>query len=424
MNLLEELNINQYRPLKELRKQQEKKLLKLIEHARSNVPYYRDSLEGLSIESMEDMERIPLLTKKKIRENLNHIRSENLTPERFISNSTGGSTGEKLLFYSDSNAALGGFALRGNLWTGWEPGDKQVQLWGAHYDLSMSRGFYEKLKRMLIHRKIILSSYDMTEEDMIKYLKIINRYRPVLITGYSSALALFSKFIRRNKLEVHTPAGIISSGETLGRDQRENIQSVFGCKVLDRYGCREVGAIAHECGERNGFHIFTEHVVLEVIDENGKHCKPGETGEIVITELNNYAFPFIRYKIGDIGVLSERSCPCGRNLPLLEKVKGRIWDVIVGANGNRIVGSLWIIKGIDGIEQYQVVQENRREIIFNMIPGPGFGEIEKSELVRRIREKCGEEMSVNIELVDEIPPTESGKHRYIISRVSPFLNDV
>jgi phenylacetate-CoA ligase len=227
-----------------------------------------------------------------------------------------------------------------------------------------------------------------------------------------------------NDLKVHSPKGIVTSAETLYPHQRETIESVFGCRIFNRYGCREAGNIAQECEEHNGLHIFSEHVVVEVVDEKGDPAPPGEPGEIVVTKLDNYVFPFIRYRIGDIGVLSERRCPCGRNLPMLESVEGRVFDIIVGTNGNHLSGTFWTIllrEYVSGISKFQVIQEEYGKILLKLEAGSGFSEKEKEKLISKIRERCGEDMNVEIETVEEIEQTESGKHRFVISKVSPYL---
>lgn len=422
---LERLQENQYRSPETLRDQQESAFLKLIKHARSRVPYYREILRDVEIKTLEDISRIPFLTKKIIHERIEDIKAEGMPPGRFILNSTGGSTGEKLTFYNDSNSKLTEFLMRGNMWAGWEIGDKQVQLWGAHYDMPAARGFYDGIKRSLIHRKIMMSSYDMTEEDMMRYCHKINSYRPALITGYASALDLFAEFIMKNGLGIYSPKGMVSSAESLHENQREKIESVFGCKLLDRYGCREVGNIAHECEEQNGLHIFTEHIIMEIVDENGISCEAGEEGEIVITKLDNYAFPFIRYRIGDIGVMSDRSCPCGRNLPMLEEIKGRVFDLIVGTNGNRLSGTFWTIllrEYVEGIKQYQVIQREYGRLLLRLIVDENYSSEGEKKLVEKIKEKCGQDMRVEVEIVDNFEKTASGKHRFIISEVSPFVD--
>ncbi|MFO7915434.1 MAG: hypothetical protein R6U43_07060, partial [Candidatus Krumholzibacteriales bacterium] len=313
------------------------------------------------------------------------------------------------------------YIMRGNSWAGWEIGEKQAKFWGSLHDISKTRGLTKKISNWLIKKVLILSSYNMSEEKMFSYQRKLNSYRPQLITGYASALYLFARFIRENNLNIYSPKGIISSAETLYEHQREYIESVFGCDVLNRYGCRETGDIAQECKEKKGLHIYSEHLIVEVVDEDGNPCPPGRMGELVVTDLSNYVFPFIRYKIGDLGALSDRVCPCGRNLPMLEKVEGRIWDVVVGTNGNRMVGALWhVVKNADGIKQYQVVQEKLGELTLKLVVDKNFNSGEKEKLIDMIREKLGREMKVDIELVDTIPLTESGKLRYVISEVSPY----
>ena len=340
----EELQANAYQPSEVLRRQQDEAFSKLIQHARSNVPYYRKLLANLEVRSLDDITSIPFLTKRDIRENMEALKAENIPPRRFIPNSTGGSTGETIEFFSDADQMLASLLLRSNTWTGWRIGEKQMQLWGAHYDLPKAKGAVDGLKSRLIQRNLILSSYDMTEDDMAAYASRINRYRPALVTGYPSAMALFSEFMREKGIAVHAPKGIVTSAETLFENQRKTIESVFGCRVFNRYGCREAGGVAQECEEGNGLHVFTEHVIVEVVDEHGNPCGPGESGEIVLTKLDNYAFPFIRYRVGDVGALSGRSCPCGRNLPMLERVEGRVFDIVVGTNGNHLSGTFWTIE--------------------------------------------------------------------------------
>ena len=424
MKKLKELNKNEYRPKEILKDQQEANFLKIIKHAKSNVPYYSKILKDIKIESLEDITSIPFLTKKIIQRNKNQLKARDYPSDRFHADSTGGSTGEKLEFYSDASEMRAAFLMRGNKWTGWKIGEKQAQLWGAHSDISKTRGYYKKIQNSLMHRNIMMSSYNMTKEDMLNYHKIINKHKPLLITGYASALYLFSEFIRKNNLKIYTPKGIISSAETLYDHQRKKIESVFGCKVLNRYGCREVGNIAQECEEQNGLHINIEHAIVEIVDENGKPCQPGETGEIVITELGNFAFPFIRYKIGDLGVLSDKNCACGRKLPMLESVEGRIFDIIVGTNGNYFTGYFWTFllrEYVQGINKFQVVQEEYGKLLLRLIVNYQYNEKGKENLIKKIKEKCGEDMAIDVELVDKIPLTESGKHRFVISKVSPFV---
>lgn len=419
---IQELDKTQWLSLAQIKEIQNRKFLKLMKHCKENVPYYKE-IDGLNeVRSLKDIMRLPFLTKKIIRGNYINLRATNFPDKYFIPNYTSGSTGETLNFFSDiKNAMTLGVLMRNNMWTKWDIGEKQAMLWGSRYDISKAQKLFNKIKNSFIHNMLYLSSYDMTEKNMLVYQEKINKCKSQLITGYPTGLFMFSNFLREKRLSIYRPKGIICSGETLYGYQRKEIESVFGCKVYNRYGCREVGNVAHECEKQDGLHINAEHIIIETIDENGDICKPGELGEIVVTDLDNYAFPFIRYKIGDIGILTDRTCSCGRGLPLLEKVEGRVWDIIVGINNNRLVGTFWLVRGVSGIEKFQVIQENYGELLLKLVVNKRFNEREKKKLIEKVHVNCGEDMNVIIKIVDKILSTESGKHRFIISKVSPFV---
>ena len=421
------LEKTQWLPPREMADLQLGKLRRLLDHAYVNCPYYREVFRSLNlvpgdIHNLKDLAGLPLLNKAEIRENTAGLLAKNYAAREALPNSTSGSTGVTLDFFGDRRASnfTNALGLRANSWTGWEIGSKQVTLWGASHDDRTTR-LYGKVKNTILHRKLFLSSYGMNKKNMIDYRYKINQFKPRLIEGYASALYLFARFLKDYQLRVHRPLGIISTAETLYPHQRALIESVFHCRVFNRYGSREVSGIAQECEKHDGLHIFAEHVIVEVLDENDRACLPGVIGKIVVTDLDNHAFPFLRYNIGDLGVASDRVCSCGRGLPMLARVEGRVWDVIIGANGNRLVGTFWLVSGIKGIKQFQVQQESAGEIVIQVVGEAGFTEEEKQKLHKRVYANCGPEMKVDLRLVDQIPQTQSGKHRYIISRVSPFV---
>jgi len=430
LKCLNELKESQWLSKDEIKKLQWKRLENLLKCSYKNVPYYKKLFDNLDIKvgngiTLKEFQKIPLLDKEKINKNIEEIKSTSYKPSNMTKNTTSGSTGEKLIFYTgkkrpNNNFYMEAAVLRNREWTGANIWDKQVHLWGAHMDISKSKKIKGRIMNF-IFSTLILSTYNMDKETLNNYAEKINQYQPKILTGYASALYLFADFLDKSNIKINCLKGIISSAEVLYQHQRDKIESVFNCKVFNRYGCREFGTIAHECKEQNGLHINSEHVYVEILDENGKPCKPGDKGEIVVTDLDNYAFPFIRYKIGDLSALSGENCTCGRGLPLLVKVEGRVWDIIVGKNNNRIVGTFWLVYGIDGIKQFQVIQEKLGEIIVKLVVDDSFKEKEKQLLLKRIYDKCGKDMIVDLQFVEDIPISESGKHRFIISKVSPFV---
>jgi phenylacetate-CoA ligase len=431
---LQEFERNQWLPKKELEHIQWVKLQSLLDYAYRNVPFYKKAFNDIKlrpkdIKTKDDFKKIPILTKEDIDINCSEMTSRVYNKKDFVKNSTGGSTGRNLNFFVDGRRAhiKEIVTIRGNRWAGLDIGEKHAFLWGSPFDISFQNKLKNKIINKLYGLDLFLSSYDLSEGNMLSYTKKLQVHKPKVIIGYPSSLYFFAKFIKDRKIEGFGTKSIISSAEVLYEYQRELIESVFQCKVFNRYGSREFGNIAHECPEHSGMHINIDHVYIECLTENGKAANPGETGELIITDLDNYAMPFIRYRIGDTGVLSERNCSCGRGLPLFEEVGGRTFDIIVGANGQNLGGTFWTLflrTAIEGIQQFQVVQESEKKIIIKIVVNESFKSKNIDVLTKKIHQYCGEDMQITLEVVDKIPLTKSGKFRFVISKVSPFSDQL
>lgn len=424
---LTDLDASQWNSPSEIKQLQWGKLKNLLDYSYYHVPYYKEILDNLAltpddINNPEDFRKLPILTKEEIEKNIIRMVSVEYSRKDLIKDSTGGSSGRTLHFYVDrkKSGIRGAIAFRANRLAGLDIGEKHAYLWGSPFDESLQTKFVNKIYNEMVGPYIFLSSYNLSEENMFVYAKRLIQFKPKVIIGYSSPLYILAKFIKENKIEGIHPMSIISSAEVLYDYQRELIETVFGCKIFNRYGCREFSVIAQECSEHSGMHINAEHVYVECLKENGEPAAPGERGELIITDLDNFGMPFIRYKIGDLGVLSDRKCNCGRGLPLLENMEGRSFDIIVGTNGRHLGGTFWTLllrTAVEGIKQFQVVQESKNEINIKIIVDEVFKQGSIDVLITKIHEHCGEEMQVNFELVDEIPLTKSGKLRFVISKV-------
>jgi phenylacetate-CoA ligase len=306
--------------------------------------------------------------------------------------------------------------LRNNHWTGWNIGEPAVELWGSDFDLKLAASLKGKL-RDLIDNRLVLSAWDLGEARMGEYLRLMQQFAPQLVTGYAHALYLFSCYVVSRNLHLK-PKAVISSAETLFDYQREMIERAFQCPILNRYGCREVGNIAHQCLEIGGMHINAEMIYLEIIKDN-KSCPPGEMGEIVVTCLTNRSMPFIRYAIGDLGTIGKVSCMCGRGLPLLETVKGRVQDVLVGTSGQFVTGELFphLLKDFPNILEYQVIQLEEKLLALNLVVGTLLTSKEKETIAEVIHKYLGGDMTVIWNYVDKIVKPASGKHRTVISNI-------
>lgn len=411
------------RTAEEIKAIQNNKLMDLLKHAKAHSPFFKDYP---TIASMAEIARLPIMSKDTIRAHTEAIKANNYPESALKKNSTSGSSGDALHFYSDvkldpMRQAIG---MRGNYWAGYTFGQPMLLLWGSVADVNKAKQLKTKLAHspFLFNQKM-LSSFDMKVEDMLEHTRQINQFKPTLLIGYPSSLEVFSEFLIRRGIQIHKPNGIIASGETLFEPQRQAIEKAFGCKVMNRYGSRELGNIANECQHQKGLHIHQDHVIVEILNEHQQSCKIGELGEIVVTDLNNLGFPMIRYRIGDLGVLSDKPCTCGRPFDMLERVEGRCFDLVVGANGNRVPGNYFTLyfRKFAGIEQFQVRQDKDLNVHVLLIPTPAYTTTTEQKIRAGLKDKLGEESVIKISVVDAIAPTASGKHRWVISEASPFV---
>jgi len=203
--------------------------------------------------------------------------------------------------------------------------------------------------------------------------------------------------------------------------ERELIEEVFFCKVSNRYGCEEVGLIASECEKHNGMHINIDHLYLEFIDEDGKPSPTNSPGKIVLTDFNNRAMPLLRYRVEDVGVPSSRECSCGRGMPLMERLEGRVADFLKKNDGTLVAGVSLVertLTKIPGIEQMQLVQNTLSEIVINRVRAPEYNMDTDSRLLSELKSVFGDGTNVIINDVEKIPQEASGKYRFAICKVT------
>jgi phenylacetate-CoA ligase len=428
LDILDELEHNQFLPEGEIEDLKWRKLSVLLEAAGSHVPYYRDlfereGIDPASFESPADMVAIPFLTKEIIRSEKRKMISKDPLRRGYPS-STGGSTGEPLHFWCDTAAGpvRRATTMRGYRWTGFDIGGRQAMLWGFHLDRPLKERLSEGVKNFF-NNIMTLSSFDMTPEMMRRYAVRLRRFRPSIVIGYPSALTAFSEFCRGAGVRLPSLKAVVTGGERLFPHQRDLIEEAFHADVFDRYGSREFSAVAHECSEHKGLHVFNDLFHVEVIHESGRAAQSGEIGELVITDLSNLYMPFIRYRTGDLAMPTERKCPCGRGLPLLERIEGRSFDSIVTPEGKKVGGFFWtwLSRAVPGIDRFQIEQRDRAGIIFRIVPGEGWRDDHMEVLAGKIRENCCENFRIDFQVVDDIPLTPAGKAKFIISNIEERL---
>ena len=424
--VLKELRKTQWMSRDELRELQEQKLRKLIYHAYNNVPYCHNLFKQKrllpnDIKNYDDLQKIPVLTREIIRENFpQDMVAKNYKIKDLFYGASSGSTGTPLQFYGCKNylSYVWASMYRYYEWMNFNLGDKMLLLWGSPFIDTHFGGIKRSIKSILYNIKR-LNTFNMSENTLEKYLRIAENFKPKLIRGYASAVYLLAKKAVANNSNKIRPLAISTTAQMLFSYQRNLIEEAFACKVFDQYACGEVNGVACECECHNGYHINDEHVIVEIL-ENNERVKPGKMGEIVLTELENYAMPFIRYKPGDLGVISDQLCACGRGLSKLESVKGRTQQLIITPEKKYFTVEFFVVffEHIKGIDQFQVIQSSSDTIIFKIVKNNKFIQKDLLFIKNGMKERMGESMKTVIEFVDKIEPSPSGKFRFVISNIT------
>ena len=410
--------LNQRKSRQQLIALQKKALNKVLNHAYANVPYYHGLFDSTGIRpeditSVRDLHKIPILTKDIILANYpDNILATNMDLRHCSPRMTSGSSGKKLeVVIDDKIAALYRLMqLRQLLDVGYKPWDRIAYI---RYCTPVTKMFLQKFG--LFRRYYI--PLEWTPE---RQLSEILSFKPQIINAYPSVLYLLARTITRDQAKKLRLKFLLSNSELLTRHIRESLEEVFQCKVYNDYSCLEFSAIAFEC-RMQSLHIASDNVIVEILDGDGNQLPPGEQGRIVITSLNNYAMPYIRYEIGDIGILSDEICPCGRRFPIFKSIVGRCDDFVVMPSGRLIdpQTAVFQIEVIPEIKEFRVIQGKDYKITVNIIPEEG------AEFVRiedQIKKKLGsvfnDALRVDVNQVSILERGTTGKHRSVISHIA------
>jgi phenylacetate-CoA ligase len=344
---------------------------------------------------------------------------------------TSGSTGEPVTILRDNGADIMASAagLRFRRWAGHDLGERHAQIWGRSLDpaeiTSPGNSLRSRLKWMLSRFDepvAFLNPYDMTETRMKEFAHAIETEKITVLVGYVNILYFFAQSMRSWKIDLKLKS-VRTTAEVLHAHQRQLIEEVFGCKVFDGYGNRENGFIAAECDHHSGLHVNAENIYVEILDPSGNPVQGDARGEIVVTDLNNYAMPLIRYLTGDRGYFLREPCRCGRGLPLIGEIGGRVIDMIALSDGNfvdgRVLGrALWAFP--DDIDRFTVVQHKRGEAKLLLKPARPIPDERLKSIISRLCDFTRDKLAIEVTIVDDLPiDPVSGKYRFVVSDVRP-----
>ena len=443
-----ELERSQWWSPDQLRELQRTKLRDLFRHARTNVPFWRDRLDparfhleeadpepqalacaesaraealGSAGDPLAVLREIPLLDKTRIRESLEDLVWAG-APGGLHRFTTGGSSGEPLVFYLDRRRQAFDQAarIRSHRWFNVDLGQRELYLWGSPIEQQRGDGIKRWRNRLFNH--CLLNAFDMSSRRMDSYLDAWDRFRPTCLFGYPSSIALLVEHAksRHREVDLRSLRAVFVTGEVCYPHQRKTMGDYFGVPIADGYGSRDAGFIAHECPEGN-MHITSENVIVETVDAAGSETAAGQAGEIVITHLDAYAMPFIRYRTGDVGRLKPGRCACGRGLPLIDVVEGRTTDFLYLPDGTvrHALSIIYPLRDMDGLRQFRVTQHEDYSVTVDVVADDAGVRISREAVMKRVRPVIGDDVGLRVDLVERIDTAPSGKYRYVISHAQP-----
>ena len=424
-------------PRKEIFIIQNEKLRKLIRHCYDNVPYYTALFKRLGltpddIQSGQDLQKLPVLTKQIIREHYEDLFASNINTKRVIRCSTGGSTGTPLQFCKDAAEWSGQKAatLRAWEWYGLHLGDKIFSLGGNSIVKKKKHFSLKNLYDTIIMRNFKHSSADVTDEGMRRHYESLMKLRPAAIRGYGSSLYIFARYIERFRLPVCPIKVILTTGEVLVPEYRRKLEEVFQAPVYDEYGAGDGGILSHECPRQDGLHIEETLCFIEITDKDGKVLPDGEPGFVTTTDLENYVFPFLRYQVGDLAYLRKDRCPCERASRVFGEVLGRAGRLVYNKQGVPISPTMLPIMMYPDLDYHKI----ESQILYNKIDRFQIRQDEQGDIriLLKMKKKEDEDhemfsfiktnyenhftgSAVSISFVDDIPRLPSGKEDYCVS---------
>jgi phenylacetate-CoA ligase len=422
---LRELERSQWASPDDLKMLQRAKLRALLRHAGTQTPFYRERFRaaGVDIEGddpLEAIERLPILEKPEIRAYIDQMLWFD-APGGLFAHNTGGSTGEPLIFWFDRRRQAYDQAARArsHRWYGVDIGDRELYLWGSPIEMNRADRVRRLRDTLFNHR--LISAFEMSPTRMDNYLEAIERYRPACIFGYPSSIALLAEHGLERSRPLTTPdlRVVFVTGEVCLPYQRDQIAAYFGVPVSDGYGSREAGFLAHECpmGE---MHITAENVFIEILEDD-RPVPVGENGDIVVTHLDAYAMPFIRYRTGDRGRLKPGRCRCGRGLPLMDMVHGRTTDFLYLPDGTirHALSIIYPLRAMPGVRRFRVIQHENFAVTIDVECDKRDEQVTQEKVIRNVRPVLQDQVDVSVRIVEHIPTTDSGKYRHVLSHARP-----
>jgi phenylacetate-CoA ligase len=421
---LAELEKNQWLDRAGVERLQLDKLRQLLAAADAHCPWHRDRIRTAGLDpssplTLADLRRLPTMNKQDAIAHGEGMVWRDVPGGTFKYN-TGGSSGQPLIFHYGRRRQASDAAgrMRARRWWGVEPGEREVYLWGAPVELNKTDRVKQLRDRLF--NQLVLNAFEMSPARMDDYCRAIQDYQPRCLYGYASSVALLAAHARERGFRFRLPGlkVVCTTGEPLYPHQRALIQEVYGAPAANEFGSRDIGFTAHETPAGQML-LMSESILLEVLDEAGNPVAPGETGEAVMTGLESFAQPFIRYRTGDVVRLSDETCKAGRGLHVIGAVMGRTTDFLARPDGTLMhaLAGIYVLRAVAGVAEFKLIQHAADNLEVQVVRDERWSDASGAEVVAGLRRRMGEGVRIDLRLVEHIPPEASGKHRYVVSHV-------
>jgi len=404
---LRRLRRTEYLPAYELRQLQAAELDRIRQFVALHVPHYKKHGPGA------------FTTKDQIRERPEDFIADNYSRRALIPWHTSGTTGKPLTIYYSREAMqkMWAFVELYRNTAGVAKEDRRGQFTGKMIvppgQSAATKIFW---RRDLANHTLLLSTVHLLPENLPQYAAALERFRPLYLSGYPSSMCVLAEYYRQSGLPAPRLKAALTSAETLLGHQRRAIEETFATRVFDQYGQAEMQSFWYEC-EAGRMHAHPLAGITEILRPDGAPAAPGEMGEVVLTGLVNYAMPLLRYRVGDTARFSAESCPCGRGMPVIEEIGGRL-DDFVYTRERGFLGRLDpVLKGVRNIIESQLEQESLDVLRVRFVPAVRFTAEDLQTLENNLRARVGRSIHLEFECTDRIPRSATGKFRFVISRL-------
>lgn len=403
---------------------QNSELRRLLRHAYQTVPYYAEAFKKVGFNlwelndmTTEDIQRLPFLEKNELRQyGTSTLLSTKLEKGGafFASSGSTGTPTQILFSYSMHQRWSAGFEARIRHWAGVHRNSSRGMIGGRRVvpEGDAKPPFY---RYNIFEKQVYFSAYHISAANAIDYLKGIKKRNVEYMTGYAMSNFFLARFFQEMKLEVPTLKAVITSSEKLTPDMRKIFEQVYHCKAYDSWSGLEACGLVSEC-EQGSLHLSPDLGIVEIIDEKGQHVKPGEAGEVVCTGLINFDQPLIRYRIGDVMRLGKNACACGRNMPVIDEIIGRVEDTVIGSDGREMVRFHGIFVDLPNLIEGQIIQHTLTSFEIKTVTNGRWTASEGETIRKRMKSQLGD-IELRMNEVSEIPRNQNGKFMAVISHV-------